>query len=202
MNHKKSEVFQQTYHSYLAQINEIDFLAKADILGLEKEGNKLLVPFYNKTYSFSKNGIELQNGKTISAALQVMICKYILTCPLDPQPHDNRLQPYREFKNAAPLISHFATTTTLALEKAFAGKVGELKLRCEDAQGVMQESSVYDLSFLFYAFPRIPVVLNFNDEDDMFPAACSVLYSSSAENFLDMECLCMTGTSLASILIS
>jgi len=49
--------------------------------------------------------------------------------------------------------------------------------------------------------PRVPVVLNFNDTDDLFPANCSVLYRASAELFLDMECLAMTGTLLAGRLI-
>jgi len=50
--------------------------------------------------------------------------------------------------------------------------------------------------------PRIPVILNFNDSDDLFPATCSILYQESAQHYLDMECLAMTGTLLAGKLLS
>lgn len=200
MKYQRSDVFQRTYESYLKQINEIDFLAKADILGLEREGDRLFVPVYNSIYPFTKDGIELQNGEKLSAALQVMICKYILTAPMEPVAGESILQPYREFKNAAPLVSHFTTTTTQLIESVFTQNLSALQDRCEKTGGRKQETAVYDLSYQFYAFPRIPVVVNFNDSDEMFPAACSVLYYSSAETYLDMECLCMTGSHIASLL--
>lgn len=200
MTPPRSDVFKQTYEKYLSQIGEIDFLAKADVLGLERENNTLIIPVYNRLYRFNNNGIETEDGEELSAALQVMICKYILTCSMDPVSSGNQLQPYREFKNASPLVSHFTTNTTLLLERAFAGKGPVLKERCLDIGGEVQETEVYDLSFRFYAFPRIPVIVNFNDTDEMFPAVCSILYNCSAENYLDMECLSMTGTMLSGIL--
>lgn len=200
MNPSRAAVFKQTYDNYVYQISQIDFLAKADVLGLERRGESLVIPVYNRVYDYTLHGIETRDDEELSAALQVMICKYILTCPMELTSADNTLQPYREFKNAGPLVSHFATNTTLLLEKSFAGKVQELRDRCLAKGGKIQETEVYDLSFQFHAFPRIPVILNFNDSDELFPAACSILYSSSAETYLDMECLSMTGTLLSSIL--
>lgn len=200
MNSPRSEVFTQTYEEYLRQIRQIDFLAKADILGLEKVGEALRIPVYNSLYSYTLNGIETDDSSGVSVPLQVIICKYILTSSLTPVAIENRLQPYREFKDAAPLVSHFTTNTTLLLEKEFSGKLSELEQRCIHIGGEKMESEVYDLSFRFYALPRIPVVLNFNDSDELFPAACSILYNSSAANYLDMECLSMTGTLLSGIL--
>ena len=68
--------------------------------------------------------------------------------------------------------------------------------------GTVLASETYDLALQFHALPRIPVLLNFNDRDDLFPASVSVLYRASAECFLDMECLAITGTLLAGRLIS
>lgn len=200
MHHPRSDVFVKTYQEYLRQIREIDFLEKADILGLEKIEDSLKIPLYDSLYWFSQKGLTADEGAEIPVALQVIICKYILTSSLTPVMSENTLQPYRDFKDAAPLISYFNTNTTLRLEKVFAGRVAELEKRCVECGGEKMESSVYDLSFRFYALPRIPVIVNFNDSDEMFSAACSVLYNSSAANYLDMECLSMTGTHLASIL--
>lgn len=200
MQPPRSEVFAKTYQEYLRQIREIDYLAKADILGLDRIDDTLRIPIYNSTYWFSESGIVTDDGRDLSVSLQVIICKYILHCSLEPVLSKNRLQPYREFKDAAPLISYFTTNTTQRIEKFFTGRVKELHGRCLDAGGEALDTEVYDLSYRFYALPRIPVVLNFNDCDDLFPAACSILYNSSAANYLDMECLSMTGTHLSSIL--
>ncbi|MFT5698954.1 MAG: hypothetical protein ACI8ZB_001810 [Desulforhopalus sp.] len=200
MTPARSEVFARTYQEYLCQIRQIDFLAKADILGLEKQDDSLLIPVYNTLYRFDHNGIETTDSKELSPALQVIVCKYILTCPLELKASNSQLQPYREFKDAAPLVTHFTTNTSHLLETVFAGKLPALKERCLEIGGKVQETEVYDLSFLFYAFPRIPVIVNFNDKDELFSAACSILYNSSAANYLDMECLSMTGTLLSGIL--
>ena len=196
----RSEVFARTYEEYVRRICRTDFLAKANILGLERQDDTLIIPVYNKLYNFNASGITAGDGKELSASLQVMICKYLLTCPMEPMAMGNTLQPYREFKDAAPLVSHFATNTSLLIERVFSGKLLTLLQRCLEIGGEAREAEVYDLSFCFYAFPRIPVILNFNDSDELFPAACSILYKSSAANFLDMECLSMTGTLLASLL--
>jgi hypothetical protein len=77
-----------------------------------------------------------------------------------------------------------------------------LKERSQRIGGEILTSDMYDLSLRFYAFPKIPVVVNFNDSDDLFPAKCSVLYRSTAAHYLDMECLAMTGTLLTGKLIN
>jgi len=196
----RSDVFKQTYEKYLNQIRQIDFLLKANVLGLEREKDSLVIPVYNTYYRFNSNGIVTEDDKELSVPLQVILCKYILTASMEPIASENRWQTYREFKDAAPLVSYFTTNTTLIIENTFAGKVQALKNRCEEVGGKAQETEVYDLSFRFHALPRIPVIVNFNDSDEMFPAACSLLFHLSAGNYLDMECLAMTGTLLASIL--
>jgi hypothetical protein len=85
-----------------------------------------------------------------------------------------------------------------AITAHFAGKLKELKLSCSRMGGyppVVQAN--YDLSVQFDALPRIPVILLFNDKDDdqenFWPATCSLLFERRAENFLDPECLAMMG---------
>ena len=200
MTPPRSDVFKQTYEKYLHQIRQIDFLAKANVLGLERDNDSLIIPIYNTCYRFNSNGIVTEDDKELSVPLQVIICKYILTAPMEPIASENSWQTYREFKDAAPLVSHFTTSTTLLIENTFAGKVQALKNRCKEVGGEVQETEVYDVSYRFHALPRIPVVVNFNDSDELFPAACSILFHSSAGNYLDMECLSMTGTLLSGIL--
>ncbi len=199
MKAERSRVFAETYQGYLEEIRGVDLLARAEILGVAAEDGILVIPLYDKRYSFTAAGIA--ETESLTPAVQVMICKYILCCPEKLPDSDGPLVTYREFKDAGPLTSFFTANTNKTLESAFAGNVNRLRERSLAIGGNVLSSEVYDLSLEFHAFPRIPVHLNFNDRDDTFPAACSILYRSSASLFLDMECLAMTGTLLTGKLL-
>jgi len=199
---ERSRVFDETYMRYLEEIRKVDFLAKAEMLGVKTANGELKIPLFDKIYHFGSTGIISTTDNLLTPAVQVMICKYILTCPLELPKLSETLVTYREFKDAGPLISYFATNTNKTLESTFSGNVGELRKRGQEIGGKVLDSETYDLSLEFHAFPRVPVLLNFNDRDDLFSATCSVLYQSSAAIFLDMECLAMTGTLLTGKLIA
>lgn len=201
MKLQQSRVFADTFQSYLAEIRGIDFLSRADILGVAVENEALLIPLYDKIYRLSREGVSETGGEQLTPAVQVMICKYVLSCPAELPIDQGVLVTYREFKDAGPLTSFFTSNTNKTLESAFAGNVSGLRARAEAIGGRVVSSEIFDLALQFHAFPRIPVCLNFNDRDETFPATCSLLYQSTAALFLDMECLAMTGTLLTGKLI-
>lgn len=198
---QKSAVFEQTYRRYLAEIGTRDYLARADLLGVETDGEALIIPLYDRTYSVSSTGISAHDGATLNDAVRVILAKYVLTCPDQLPPLSSKWMSYREFRDAGPLISYFTNNTNKSIEHHFSGATARLEQRCKSLGARIEENSSYDLSVRFQALPRIPVVLNFNDADDLFPAACSILYQASAEHYLDMECLAMTGTLLTGKLL-
>jgi len=59
----------------------------------------------------------------------------------------------------------------------------------------------YDLSVRFKALSRIPIILNFNDKDDMMPANAGFLFQDNADKYLDLECLSIICTYLTGQLI-
>lgn len=201
MKPERSKVFDETYQNYLKEICSLDFLAKAESLGVELENHALRIPLFNTWYLFGDKGLTAETGDELTPAIQVMICKYILTTPEQLPTLDSTLATYREFKDSGPLISYFTNNTNKTLEQNFRGNVTGLREKVVEVGGEILPSDGYDVSARFFAFPRIPVLLNFNDADDMFPAACSILYQKSAAVFLDMECLAMTGTLLAGKLL-
>lgn len=202
MSGERAKVFDETYRRYLKEIRKIDFLAKAEALGVTIDNNSLEIPLYDKMYRFGADGIVGDEQEVLTPAVQVMICKYILTCPLELPAMQDTLMTYREFKDAGPLISYFTTNTNKTIETTFSGNLEGLKKRGQVIGGKLLVSDIYDLSMQFLAFPRVPVIVNFNDRDDLFSSTCSVLYHSSAAYFLDMECLAMTGTLLTGKLIA
>ncbi|MGI9537222.1 MAG: DUF3786 domain-containing protein [Desulfocapsaceae bacterium] len=198
---QKSTVFEQTYQRYLAEIGQIDYLARADLLGVEVDGEALIIPLYDRSYSVSSKSIDGLEGVAVNDAVRVILSKYVLTCPNELPELSSKWMTYREFRNAGPLVSYFTSNTNKNIELHFSGGLDRLEERSKKMGASIEHNSSYDISARFHALPRVPVVLNFNDADDMFPAACSILYQESAEHFLDMECLAMTGTLLAGKLL-
>ena len=197
----RSPVFEETSIRYLAEIGKINYLAKAEMLGAGINGNSLVISLYDQDYAVSADGIVAVSGAEVLAAVQVILSKYVLRCERFEPGGDDPFRTFRDFRDASPLTSYFTTNTNKTLETTFSGRLDALREACRKIGGTEQKSEGYDCSVLFYALPRVPVVLNFNDKDELFPAGSSVLYRASAEQFLDMECLAMTGTLLAGKLI-
>lgn len=198
----RSSVFEQTYQQYLAEISRSDYLARADLLGVQSDGDRLIIALYDQRYAVSGRAIEGLGGAPVNDAVRVILGRYVLTCPDELPPLSDQWVTYREFPDAGPLVSYFTSNTNKSIESHFSGRPERLAQRCTGLGAAVETSPSHDVSVRFQALPRIPVVLNFNDADEMFPAACSILYRKSAALFLDMECLAMTGTLLAGRLLN
>ncbi|BDD88224.1 DUF3786 domain-containing protein [Desulfofustis limnaeus] len=195
-------VFAETYRRYLDRLQAVDLIERAERLGAKVDGDGLLIPLYDRLYRVSGRAISTVSGTEVSPAVRVILACYVLSCPDHPVPDPGRLVSYREFPDAAPLLSYFASNATGAIEAAFSGRADRLGQAGEKCGGRVEKHASYDVALRFLALPQIPVVLYFNDRDDLFPAACSLLYHLSAGRFLDMECLAMTGTLLAALLVA
>ncbi len=188
-----SEVFGQTYEAYLSQIAELDFSFIADNLGVRVEGKDAVIPFFGKPYRVSTKAITDPSGKQPHLSICVILCKYLLICPLI-EPLGGNWMAFKDFKDAAPLIQAFSNTVTRPIAETFSGRVAELEASGKKMGGYTPgEEFPYDLWLQFDALPKVPLLLLFNDQDDEFPAQCGVLFEKRTEKFLDMECLAMVG---------
>ena len=198
---KKAAVFGETYKNYLQQLADIDYLARADVLGGRTSGNELIIAFYGQEYRISDNGITDPSGEKANFAICVVLCKYILICPREVM-QDGSWVTYREFRDAGPLIGYFNANTNKTIESSFSNRMDLLENASRKLGAKpIEDGAAYDLSLMFKALPRIPVLLRFNDGDTEFPAHCSILFRQSAEHYLDMESLAIAGTFLAGNLI-
>jgi len=190
---KKEHVYEQTYKDYLSRIAVLDFQFLADKLGLELDGQEAIVPFFETTYRLSGDSIADSSGKQPHLSISVILCKYLLMCPMI-EPLGGNWMSYKDFKNAAPLVQAFYNTVTQPIAETFSGRLTELEKAGRKLGGhPPAEIFSYDLSLQFDALPRVALLLLFNDKDEEFPAQCSVLFEKRAERFLDMECLAMVG---------
>jgi len=190
---EKEHIYDQTYKDYLSRIAELDFPFLADKLGMRLDGQDVIIPFFGKPYRISAKGITDSSNRQPHLSVSVILCKYLLMCPMI-EPLEGNWMSYKDFKDAAPLIRAFYNTVTHPIAETFSGRLAELEKAGEKIGGYAPADALsYDLSMQFDALPKIPLLLLFNDKDDEFPAQCSALFEKRTEKFLDMECLAMVG---------
>jgi len=190
---EKEHVYQQTYKDYLSRIAAIDLKFAADKLDLQMSGDAVVMPFFGKSYRVSTREIADPAGKQPHLSISVILCKYLLMCPMI-VPLGGNWMSFKDFKDAAPLIQAFFNTVTLPLADSFSARLADLETAAKNIGGYPPADDFpYDLSLQFNALSKVPLLLLFNDKDEEFPAQCSVLFEKRVEKLLDMECLAMVG---------
>ena len=195
----KPTVFQKTYKHYLNQIKSVDLNKTSKILGGVFKNNQITIPFFNKPYKISSEGIFNNFGKTADFSEAIVLSKYLLLCPKT-SVDNNKLVSYQEFKDSSPLIKYFKNNTEVAIAKHFSNNLETLKSAGKKLEGVFCHNidAAYHLKLKFNPLPKIPIYLLFNDaeKEEIFPAQSVLLFEKSAEAYLDAECLAILGTLL------
>ncbi len=202
-----SAVFEKTYRDYLARVNTIPpaaLDAAASILGIRRSGsgNGIIIPFFQKQYHLTPEGIFGEDGRTALFSVSVVLCRYVLLCPRQPVQENGEWVSYRDFPDAAPFAGAFNSNTEQAIARHFTGRLATLETASQCLGGRDPGDSLsYDLAAVVPALPRIPLYLLFNDADDEFPAQSRILFERRAEAYLDMECLAILGWLLSDYLM-
>lgn len=194
-----SEIFQKHREEYSRQIAEIDPASVKHILGLKQKGDQFFLPFFDREYLISKNGIREDSGAIPDYVTSVILSRYLLLCP-DRIYQDEEWTAFKDFKRTAQFVNtnYFASDTEKAIVSAFAEKPEQLDNACRKLGGISgDENFAYDLVMRFEALPRISLLLLFNEGDGDFPAYATVLFQKHAEYYLDPESLAMTSAHLA-----
>jgi len=190
---EKEHVYEQTYNDYLSRIAGIDLKFTADKLDLQMSGDTIIIPFFGKSYRVSTEGIADPSGREPHLSISVILCKYLLMCPLI-VPLGGNWMSFKDFKDAAPLIQSFLNNVTLPIADSFSARLADLESAAKNIGGYPPADDFpYDSSLQFDALSKVSLLLLFNDKDEEFPAQCSVLFEKRVEKLLDMECLAMVG---------
>lgn len=198
-----AKIFQQHYQNYLTRIAGIDLASVQETLGLDISDGRYLVPFFDRRYTVSKDGITDTDGKVPDYATCVILAKYLIMCP--EQIHeDAKWAAFKDFKRTSALlnVNYFSSDTERALVNAFKGRRDILETAGIVLGGMYpDEDFSYDLVMQFTALPRISLLLLFNDGDDDFGAYGTVLFQKQAEYYLDPESLAVTSAQLIRLLV-
>jgi hypothetical protein len=194
---KRAPIFKKTYKDYLKQVGRLDLNACRKALGFDMEGNTARIPMFNRRYYVSVDEICDSAGKRADWSIAVALCKYLLLCPHAPL-LSRDLRTFKDFKDAAPLISYFDNTVQGRIAREFSGRPGDLAAACRTIGGKPYEQELaYQIKYQFWALPKIPIYLLFNDAEEGFPAQCTLLFEQRVQNYLDMESLAILCGTLA-----
>ncbi len=192
----KNSVFAQTITAYLAAINALDRDVLGRRPGLSCDGEAVTVPLLGDLHRVTANAITDRRGRQPSHAVSVVICRYLLHRS-GPVVEGGELLSYKDFQGSAPYASAFTATVEEPLAAAFAGRLPRLRRAAGDMGGC--EVTVdfgCDYAGWFQALPELFLTLLFYDQDEEFPARCTLLFQRRAVALLDMESLALVGDQL------
>jgi hypothetical protein len=109
---------------------------------------------------------------------------------------------FRELRGAGPLIVQFANNTHKTIAAAFGGDLSALDSAAAAVGGVPEQDPGFDRCYRFQALPEVPLRLNCNAADDLFPAQAHFLFPRSVRDLLDIRDFFTLGTYLTGRLIT
>jgi hypothetical protein len=197
----QAPIFEETLRNYLNQVAQLDLTRMAKPLGIRVEQGEAFIPFFGRVYRVSSRSIFNPSGREPLHALSVVLCKYLLLfSEKAPQGGEDWVS-YKDFRDAAPFVTGFVNNSERAIARNFTNRLNQLRAAAEQLGASPPDLELsYQFSARFEVLPRVPLLLLFNDEDEDFPAQCSLLFQRRAEEFLDMECLAIIGWLLADFL--
>ena len=196
-----SKIFNEAYPELLSRVKSMDLSQKLNILGIQKQGPLFIFDFFNQQLVFDGDDFFDAKGADLNPAVKVVLCTYILMSPENVLKSDGKLVTFREFSDAGPLFSRFTENTAKIIQTSFSNQVEALRQKCLKFGGTILTNQSYDISIRFRALPKIPIILNFNDADELMPANAGFLYHDTAATYLDLQCLTITCTYLTGLLI-
>ena len=196
-----AKVFEKKYAAGLSEIKALDLSKRAETLGAKKSGQSYVFYFFNRRIAFNGNDFVDMNGGEVTTAVKVVLCGYLMKCPIQKDTVSNKMVTFREFSNAGPLFSRFSENTGKIISATFSGQLDKLRSSCQNLGGTLMETKSYDLSVRFRALNKVSIFLNFNDADDVMPANAVFLFHDDAERYLDLECSAIICTYLTGLII-
>jgi len=88
----------------------------------------------------------------------------------------------------------FQGYTGIEIVKAFGLNVDAFKSTCEKCGGVA--TPMGDAAYIFYALPRLPMIVNYWCGDEDFPSTCKILFDRATSHYLPTDVCAILGSML------
>lgn len=133
-----------------------------------------------------------EHDNRLSDFQQTLLLYYLLTA--DGQPLKNNWTSFAGLPNGLMYNAAFQGYTGDELIKQFSYDIDAFKSASLQAGGTA--TGIGSASFLFQAFPRLPLMLTYWLGDEDFPSSCKVLFDESASHYLPVDGCAILGSML------
>jgi hypothetical protein len=169
----------------------------------EVDGEKALeLPYFNRKIIIRKSIITTPEGRELNPWEQVFIFNHMAqggsSLP------SGKWISFQAIPNTIPKVVSMKNEVEEPLVKRFGGKLGELEEASESLGGVKTDETggSADAVYLFQPFPKIPVLLNFWEEDQSegFGAEVKLHFDETITEHLDIESIVFLSERLRQLL--
>ncbi|MCP3926821.1 MAG: DUF3786 domain-containing protein [Desulfobacterales bacterium] len=196
-----TQSFEEKFEEIFLNVIETDFLEIGETLGIKRIESSLIFHFFNSEIDFSSNGVHDLKRHLLTPAIKYVLSNYLLIKTDLKLKNAKALVSLRELSNSGPLFSSFTTNKGKIIETTYSEKLSDLEKRCIELGGRNLENPSYDLSYEFLPFKNVPIILNFNDKDEMMGSSSVFLFQEDVLNYLDLESVSIISTYLTGLLI-
>ncbi len=159
------------------------------------------IVFFETCYTLWPDRLLDDRGGVPATAVADLIGRYLAKPPVTGASLEDDWCSFRELRGAGPLAVNFAANTHKTIAATFASNLSALDRAAGRAAGVLQSEPGFDRRYCFQALPEMPLVLNYNAADDLFPAQAHLLFRRCAQAGLDIRDHFMLGTYLTGRLV-
>ena len=162
---------------------------------------QIILPCFNRTLLITQDRVQDASGRSLTRNEQTFVFIHMaqggISCP------SGNMKSFKEFPNTVSKIVTMKDRVEIPLGKTFAARINDLKRACEKSGGkdVSNRYESCDLAFEFPAFPKVPVILLFWDENDGFEAEAKLLFDETVIQHLDIESIMFLSEHLCHLLL-
>ncbi len=161
-----------------------------------QEGGEIRLPLWDSILyvSISEYVVRNSNGDELPSFLQTLVLYYLSTA--DGTRPSEKWVSFAELPNGRIYDQAFQGYTGNELVKKFGMDVDTFIITCEAAGGKPLDIEGEAFSIVFWAFPRVPILVNYWTGDDDFPSSCKLLFDDSVSHYLPTDACGVIGRQL------
>ena len=137
-------------------------------------------------------GIDAKNDDELPLPFQAVLAYYFYTS--DGAPLTGQWVSFADLPDGRTYNQAFQGYSGNELVKTFGLDIEAFRSACEKGRGVATPQG--DAAYIYYALPRLPMLVNYWCGDEDFPSSCKILFNRSVSHYLPTDVCAILGSML------
>ena len=195
MELSKQKNYRQSFDLACASIQGMNLEERAKKAGADyekgKDGEKITVHFFSEPYHILFPQIEFYSPskKVVSLVTRILLLHYLIRA--DGSPLTGKWVAYKDIPGGLLYGGVFARRVTEPLQRRFGNSARFFKETGARSGG--EPVAIGDASFIFHAFPYVPLQYVLWEGDEEFPPSVHLLFDASVDHYLTLEDMVVLG---------